>query len=371
MDMDALILSCGTGGGHNAAAQAMQEALELRGHRAMLMNPYALQSKELSNLIDGAYIGMAQKTPSLFGAVYAAGNLYRRLPFPSPVQHVNNRMIQIMGDFLKENRFDVILMPHVFPAEILTCMKLHGMDIPKTIFIATDYTCIPFTEECICDAFVTPAEALTEEFTSRGIPADKIYPWGIPVRQAFLKDLSRQEAREILGLAQDKQYILISGGSIGAGKVEKAVRLLQAIARGNDRLRLIAICGNNLSLYQQLSQEADPTLQLINHTDQMAVYLRACDLYLTKPGGLSTTEAAVSGVPLGLLPPIPGCENHNLRFFQENGMGRAVRATSSSLKEILALAQDAPALAQMASRQREVIPANAAERICELAESLI
>lgn len=371
MVMDALILSCGTGGGHNAAAHAMQEALELRGHRSVLMNPYALQNETLPNLIDGVYIGIAQKTPSLFGAVYTAGNLYRRLPFPSPVQHANNRMIQIMGSFLKENHFDVILMPHVFPAEILTCMKLHGMDIPKTIFIATDYTCIPFTEECICDAYVTPSPDLNEEFCGRGIPAEKIYPLGIPVRQAFHENLSRKEAREMLNLEQDKQYVLISGGSIGAGKVEKAVNLLIEIAKKNDRLRLITICGNNRTLYQHLIKISDESLLLIGHTDQMATYLKACDLYLTKPGGLSTTEAAVSGIPLGLMPPIPGCESHNLRFFEKNGMARAVHITEYGLKKVLELAVDTPALAQMAIRQREVIPQNAAEQICMLAESLL
>ena len=369
--MDALILSCGTGGGHNSAAYAMQEAMELHGHRAVLINPYALQNKDLPDLIDGVYVGMAQKTPSLFGAVYKAGNLYRRLPFPSPVQHANNRMIQTMDAFLKENHFDVILMPHVFPAEILTCMKLHGLDIPKTVFVATDYTCIPFTEECICDAYVTPSPALTEEFCGRGIPAEKIYPLGIPVRQAFHEKMSRQEAREMLNLEQDKKYILISGGSIGAGKVERTVKLLNGIARKYDQLRLIAICGNNRSLYQQLKQISNNSLQLISHTDQMPAYLRACDLYLTKPGGLSTTEAAVSGVPLGLLPPIPGCESHNLRFFQKNGMAKAVQVTESGIKEILELITDVPALTQMAVQQRAVIPQNAAEQICMLAESLL
>lgn len=369
--MDALILSCGTGGGHNAAARAMQEALELRGHHTLRLNPYTLQSQKLTDRIDSAYVGMAQKTPTLFGAVYTAGNLYRRLPFSSPVQHANNLMIQIMDDFLKEHHFDVILMPHVFPAEILTCMKNHGLTVPKTIFVATDYTCIPFTEECDCDAYVIPSPALLEEFHGRGIPAEKLYPLGIPVRQAFRSPMTRQEAREALGLEQDKRYILISGGSIGAGKVERAVKLLQAIASENDCLRLIAICGSNLSLYQQLSKTPTPSLLLIDHTDQMAAYLRACDLYLTKPGGLSTTEAAVSGVPLGLLPPIPGCESHNLRFFEGNGMGRAVRVRDSGIKGILSLIGDAPALSQMAARQREIIPQNAAEGICDLAEALV
>ena len=45
--MEALILSCSTGGGHNTAAQAVFEALTERGHHAVRMDPYTLVSEEL------------------------------------------------------------------------------------------------------------------------------------------------------------------------------------------------------------------------------------------------------------------------------------------------------------------------------------
>ena len=50
--MRVLILSCGTGGGHNAAASAMKEALEARGHSADVLNPYTLKTNKLAKIID-------------------------------------------------------------------------------------------------------------------------------------------------------------------------------------------------------------------------------------------------------------------------------------------------------------------------------
>ena len=47
--MEALILSCSTGGGHNTAAQAVFEALTERGHHAVRMDPYTLVSEELAD----------------------------------------------------------------------------------------------------------------------------------------------------------------------------------------------------------------------------------------------------------------------------------------------------------------------------------
>ena len=56
-------------------------------------------------------------------------------------------MTDRMEEYLQQHSFDVIVMPHIFPAEILGHMKNSGITLPPTIFVATDYACIPFTEE--------------------------------------------------------------------------------------------------------------------------------------------------------------------------------------------------------------------------------
>ena len=42
-------------------------------------------------------------------------------------------------------------------------MKKMGMEVPPSIFVATDYACIPFTEETDCDDVVIPSEKLITE----------------------------------------------------------------------------------------------------------------------------------------------------------------------------------------------------------------
>ena len=48
--------------------------------------------------------------------------------------------------------------------------------------------------------------------------------------------------------------------------------------------------------------------------------MAAADVLFTKPGGLSSTEAAVRRVPLVHTDPIPGCETKNRAFFVSRGM---------------------------------------------------
>ena len=367
--MEILILSCGTGGGHNSAAFAVQEEFLRRGCGVTLMNPFDLCGGKVAQRVDSAYIDLAQTAPKGFGAVYAIGNAYRRLPWRSPVYFANGLAAEALGAYLRGHPVDAIVMTHLYPAEMLTYLRNHGEALPKTIFIATDYTCIPFTEETDCDAYVIPSPMLTGEFIARGIPQQRIYPLGIPVRQAFRSALTRQQAKQALNLASDKRYLLVSGGSIGAGKLEKTIRLLCGMTEGTD-YRLIVICGSNASVSRHLEKRGHARVQLLGKTERMAEYLRACDLYFTKPGGLSTTEAAVMEVPLALLPPIPGCESRNRAFFTGTGMATPAQPTPGQLQEILSLLNQTERLEHMSLCQRSIIPKDAAQRICDLTAAL-
>ena len=185
ISMDALVLSCGTGGGHDSAGKAITEELKCRGHNVQMINPYILQSQQLAHRINSIYTRTVQKMPGFFGGVYRIGQFYRRLPFRSPVYFANRGMVSAMQDYFESNHFDIVISTHLFPAEIITNMKHCGLAVPKTMFVATDYTCIPFTEETECDAYVVPSESLIAAYEDRGTPSEKLYPIGIPVQRSF------------------------------------------------------------------------------------------------------------------------------------------------------------------------------------------
>ena len=368
--MDALILSCGTGGGHNAAGAAVTDEFMRRGHNAIMLNPYTLHSEELARRIDHAYISTAQKAPKIFSAAYNAGQVYRQLPFRSPVYFANRSMTSIMEEYLSRNHFDIILMPHLFPAEIITAMKHKGIDIPKTIFIATDYACIPFTEETECDAYVIPSAGLAEEYTDRGIPRGKLHPLGIPVHRRFLRKETRGEARARLGLAADKKYILIAGGSMGGGRIRKVIQLLMEEAAGRSDIELIVICGSNRRLYSDLTEKPLSNMTVLSFTADMDGYMRAADLFVTKPGGLSSTEAAASRIPVIHVAEIPGCETFNARYFSSHGMSQLCSTSRSGLQAVFETLDNPRACEAMIQNQQKMIPGDAAARICTLAENM-
>lgn len=371
--MDALILSCSTGGGHNAAGYAIKEELERRNHNVTMFDPYELAGNDLDKKVGGCYIKIAQNMPHLFGLVYSIGNEYRKLPFRSPVYAVNKAMLGKMQEYLQNHSYDIVFMPHLYPGEILTYMKRKNIPVPKTIFIATDYVCIPFTEEIECDYYIIPAKQLADDFIGRGIDPKKLIAAGIPVKRAFSDKISRQQAVKILGLEESKRYLLLSGGSIGAGQIEDTVGTLCEYLAIHNNYKLIMICGTNKRLFEKMRYEygKNPQIILLESTDKIALYMKACDAYISKPGGLSSTEAAVSNTPLIHISPIPGCENKNMSFFEEHGMSVAAGNRDDRLLQALEQLQDPSFLEKMKANQRKYINPYAAEEICDFAEQLI
>ncbi len=114
----------------------------------------------------------------------------------------------------------------MFPAMALTEMKRRGMVLPLTAAVATDYTCIPFFQEADCDYILLPGPMCVDEFTRRGFPPDKLVPIGIPVSEEFRHRVGKAESRRMLGLEESCRWVLVMGGSMGAGQISQLTRSL-------------------------------------------------------------------------------------------------------------------------------------------------
>lgn len=318
--MNVLILSCNTGEGHNSAGKAVKEYIESQGDTAEFRDMMLLGGKGTSQAVGGAYVNVVKHCPFFFGLLYRLGRLISSSKRKSPVYFACSLLGKQLKKYLDEHAFDVIVTPHLYPAETLTWMKRKGMLSQKTVAIATDYTSIPFWEETECDYYIIPHEDLADEFAGRGIPREKLLPWGIPVRKGFEEKHNRKELRRRYGLPEDGLIYLVMGGSMGFGKIQIFVRELAR--RLKETEQIVVICGNNQKLETVLRRELEENekVHILGFTEQVAEYMAACDVIFTKPGGLSSTEAAISRIPIVHTNPIPGCENCNLEFFQSRGM---------------------------------------------------
>ena len=96
-------------------------------------------------------------------------------------------------------------------------------------------------------------------------------------------------------------------------------------------------------------------------------YMAAADIFVTKPGGLSSTEAAVTGVPMIHISSIPGCETRNLKYFESHGMSLPLKHIR--LEKALDRLKNKQERTDMINNQHRYISSSAC-RICDLLERM-
>ena len=361
--MKLLILSCGTGEGHNSAARAVREAAEAAGDRCETADPVGVGSRRASRVVDSLYNETIRRAPELFGLVYRAGAAVEKVPGPSPVYVANAAGAEALGRRIAGGGYDAVISTHLYGLEMLTVLRRRGELAVPSWGVLTDYTGIPFFCETDVDGYFIPHADLADELVKKGIPRNRMFDTGIPVGRRFRSPESRAEARSALGLGPDERVYLVMTGGVGCGR---AAEIARRIAAGEDEnCRIFVLAGRNARLARRVRDlcGGDRRVAAVGFTDQVCRFMRAADVMLSKPGGLSSTEAAAVGVPLVHLLSVPGCETANGAFFQKRGLSLLARDREDAAKKALALAHDRARGREMVERQHRTIRADAAEKI--------
>lgn len=364
-----LILSCKAGEGHNAAAKALVERIEHEGHKARIVDFLGLSSDKASDVLNDSYVSMAKHTPHLFGAIYHLGlSVSRHLHRGhSPLYWASSKMAPKILELLETEQFDAIIATHLFPALAIAYLNQKGHKLPLSIAVATDYTCYPFWEEASCDYYILAHEDMAEEYEKRGIPADKMKPYGIPTSMRFLNLPTREQAKEQLHMDPAKKMYLIMGGSMGAGHLRSFTKKM---TKHIGDAELVVICGRNDNLRRALEKRFgnEPHVHIIGFTTEVPLYMAACDVLFTKPGGLTSSEALVCKAPLVHTAPIPGCESDNFKFFAQNGLSMPAKHGKKLLQYGKQLAEESEKQQHMRNCQERCAKPDAALNILRLIE---
>lgn len=327
--MKFLVLSCNTDNVHNSAAKAICERIELSGHECDFKDTFEYCSRTVYESVCDSYDEMSLHTPKVSGAGYRYAKSNRNNK--SAVYALNMTYSKRIYNDVLENNYDAIICTHVFPAQSVTHAKhKYGLNIPVYI-VATDYSYCPFYDEIDVDKFFVSTKEVIQEYTDRGIPEEKIIPTGIPVANCFSSFLTRDEAREILGLPKDRFICLIMSDCMEHGNIYELIDKI--IKKPLSQYDIIAITGNNhklrcgiLDKYYNYSN-----ICTLGYTNKVHLYMKSSDLIITAPDGHSSTEAMVCGVPLILTAPISGCETENYRLLTTLGIAIGGKETDDAV----------------------------------------
>ena len=213
---------------------------------------------------------------------------------------------------------------HIFAALLVTYIKSKHDLRAKTVGVVTDFTIHPYWEDSELDYYVIASEVLIIQGMKKGFPESKFLPIGIPISPKFEKKMNKQEARERLGI-EDKPTILVMSGSMGYGNIEKEIVQLDKLDLD---FQIAVICGNNKKMKEKIDRlKLSKRIYSFGYVDNVDVFMDACDCMITKPGGLTTSEALAKKIPLIINNPIPGQEDRNVEFLLNAGV--AVKASKT------------------------------------------
>ena len=359
-----LIMSVSTGGGHNRAARAIKEELESRTIDNMSIECEIVDSLKLVNntmdkVISRGYEKSALYTPKAYGSVYR----FSETTIASKNEFKTNPLTSLMArkfkHLLNESTPDLIIGTHPFPMIALSTLKknnnIHSLsrsesfykstkvDIPPMISVLTDYTTHSTWIQNEIDYYIVGHEYVKELLVYEGVDSEKVKAFGIPVEKSFLSHRDRETVLTELGLSPEKLTVLLMGGSFGAGNIKETLEDLIAIDRD---FQILVITGRNEHLKDKLSKMLDSTIHnknicLLGYTNKMNDILASIDVLISKPGGLTTTEALLNDVPMIVPYFIPGQEEENLDFL--TNCGAALRTTKKySLPVLLKVLIDDP-----------------------------
>lgn len=373
--MRILILSVTTGGGHNAAADAIAEQFLLNasssGDKIEVVREdlYESCSSLLYKLMDRGYVLLTRYFPKRFGRTYNYLEKHGRArrivsAFPGN-SYIQRRLLRC----LKENVPDAIITTHVFAAKCLNALKRRGELTVPIIGVITDFCIHPFWEECdLLDHIVIADDMILCSAKEKGLEPGRLLPFGIPVRPGFLIKKPKEAARSELGLEPGIRTFLVMGGSMGYGDLLAAVKELLELPFEK---QIVCVCARNKKLFDRLAKLGSPQLHIRGFINDPELYMDASDCIITKPGGITAAEILVKQLPAILMNPIPGPEERNMTFLINSG-GAVLTNRYVSLSEAVSSIFSRPERLKLMERCLSLAAyPDAAQRLCDFTINLI
>ena len=175
------------------------------------------------------------------------------------------------------------------------------------------------------DLIVCPSEAAYDLCRRRGISASRLLRAGLPIHPRFqdaIKHFTDKASMRLrLKLRPHAATVLLAGGGDGTEPLRKYAA---ALARSPLDIQVLAVCGRNQRLAEQIRRDNHAGVHVFGFVDNMPELLLAADLLATRAGPGMIAEGLACGCPLLLTGYLPGQEEGNVKEVLRRGLGRFV-----------------------------------------------
>jgi len=361
--MRILIATVTAGAGHLQAAAALEEAWRAARPDDVVEKVDLLDfvSRLQRKVYVQGYVRLVEHAPELWGMVFKKTDNPKLLRKVARfrrgfAERTNKKFVK----HLKAFRPDAVICTHYLPVEIMAHLERKGFN-PLTVCVVTDFEAHALWMEQAVDLYCVAADETKASLIARGAKAEDVVVTGIPIAAKFSSGPDVRVVRKNYGLRDDLPVLLVLGGGFGMGPVAGILSALDQVGRD---FQTIVVAGRNEKLRRELAcvDYRHPT-RVLGFVTNMHELMAVADLIVTKPGGLTTSEALATGKPLFILNPIPGQEAANSDFLLERGAAAKVNRIEDMPFRIEQLI-GSQKLKEMARAARGLGHPNAAPEVC-------
>lgn len=339
-----LIISASIGGGHVACGNALVGAFERLGAETTHVDLLEYTALPFRRLYRQAYFDLVRNVPDL--VEWLGRRMDRRPSETNTVQkrlraRVNRLLAYALPATIDRLKPDVLVHTHFLGPEIVSGRMRRRAPLPQVEVITDFFAHSLWLQPGLARYFVATDE-LKVHLVSAGVDEHRIRVTGIPIDLRFERQATREEARAELGLEQGRDVLLLMAGGLDAGDLTALIRQLRSLSWP---LSVVVVCGRSHELFKVASQEAAEApgparFRVLGRIDDVPVHMAAADVVVSKPGGLTSSEALAAGLPLLLVNPYPLQEEANANVLLENGAALRIEPLSTFNHKLRKLLDD-------------------------------
>ena len=367
-----LIFYASYGGGHLSAANSIKQCIDdnFKDCETKLVDCMEYVNRPVNKITTTAYKELAKKFPWAWGEVYSHSQ-------KGPLAHIssasNNLLAKKLLKLLKEYQPDIVISTHPFGSQMVSYLKRKALVDCKLATIMTDFA--PHDQWLVgkdyVDYYFVSHEKMRQELINSNVADNTVFATGIPLSNRFLMHFDKDEIMKSMGLNPDKRVILFfGGGEFGLGR-DKTVKILNSFITHVKNHQIVAIAGKNEKMkvaFDKLVADtnSESFVKVLAYTKQVPELMSISDLVVTKPGGLTTTESLASGLPIVAINPIPGQEEENAKFLEDEGVAIWLKKNDDYDEIIADLLADEDKLHQMKVNTKLLAKKNSTRDICDI-----
>jgi processive 1,2-diacylglycerol beta-glucosyltransferase len=304
------------GNGHKSAALALKEAFETDGIPCTVVDVLNFSDRVFRMLYSNMYEIIGEHSHTSCGAIYKLTDQDREESrFVKFVDRFSELSLNQFQDFVKDNEPPVALCTHFLPQALLSSMKSKGLYSGRIYGCVTDFDLHLMWVCPNMDGYFVANDDIRNKLMKLGVDKFRIMATGIPVNSRF-SCLQSDDGRN-----SGRMRILLSGSSISDKKV---IAILEGLNNLELPMDVDVITGRNETLYYRLENfRGCPPMKVFvrGFVNNMEELMAEADLMVTKPGGLTISEALCAHLPMLLFAPIPFQETKNALFLDTRGAG--------------------------------------------------